>query len=74
MLWSFALLSLRGLLLLSLGAAPFRLRELNFGMRLDFVRGAEELMLFDNRGRDGAGDPEDRGSETQSSERESNQA
>jgi hypothetical protein len=34
----------------------------------------ESDVLFDNEGRDGAGEPEDRGCDTQSSDNESSQA
>jgi hypothetical protein len=45
---------------------------LYLGMRLDVTRESEVLLV--NEGSDGTGEPEDRGCETQSSERESSHA
>jgi len=43
-------------------------------MRLDVPRSKESEVLLDKDGRDGTGDPDDRGCDTQSSESESNHA
>ena len=48
---------------------------LNFGMRLDLARASEDSEVLSVRdGSEGAGEPDDLGCETQSSERESNHA
>lgn len=75
MLCSFALLSLRGLFSPSYAGVHAFFCGLYLGMRLDTGRGFEESeVLFDNEGNEGAGEPDDRGWDTQSSESESNQA
>lgn len=72
---SFVLRSLKGLFPTSFGTVHDCFCGLYFGMRLDAARALEESeLLLDNEGNDGAGEPDDRGSETQSSERESSQA
>jgi hypothetical protein len=72
MLFSFMLRSLNGLLLPSGGAVHDSFCGLYFGMRLT----ASELedVLFEKEGKDGAGEPAERGCDTQSSDSESNQA
>jgi hypothetical protein len=74
MLLSLGLLSARALLL-SWAIAHELCRGRYFGMRLDVNRGLEEFdVLLVNEGNDGAGEPDDRGWETQSSESESSHA
>jgi len=73
MLISLGLLSARGLSWLSSSAVHDFFRGSYFGMRLMLVRRFEEV-LFEKDGSDGTGDPDDRGCETQSSERESSHA
>ena len=72
---SLGLRSARALLLLSrLGVHDF-FWVLYLGMRLDGTRMWEEFdVLLVKEGSDGGGEPEDRGCETQSSERESSHA
>ena len=75
MLLTLGLLSAKGLLLLSCGLVQACFWELNLGMRLDGKQPAEEFdMLLENDGNDGAGDADDRGCETQSSDNESSHA
>jgi hypothetical protein len=70
---SLGLLSARGLSLPSGSAVHDFLLGSYFGMRLMLVLRLEE-MLLDNDGNDGAGDAEDGGCETQSSDNESSHA
>lgn len=75
MLLLFGLLSARALLLLSTAGVHTCFWGLYFGMRLAGARTLEESdVLFDSEGRDGAGEPDDRGCDTQSSDNESSHA
>lgn len=74
-LLSLGLRSVRGLLLLSNAPVHACFLGLYFGMRLEVARVFDESdVLFDREGREGAGEPGDRGCETQSSDNESNHA
>lgn len=70
MLCSFVLRSLSGL---SAAAHAF-FWGLYFGMRLDLARALESEVVLLREGKEGAGEPEDLGWDTQSSESESNHA
>lgn len=70
---SFILLSLNGVL--SFVVVHDCFSGLYFGMRLDVARAlVDSEVLFDSDGRDGAGEPAERGCDIQSSERESSHA
>lgn len=74
-LFSLGLRSTSALPLLLRGAVQACFCGLNFGMRLEVAGILVELdVLFDNEGREGAGEPDDCGCETQSSDNESSQA
>lgn len=75
MFWSLMLRSSRAALLLSSGADQFCFWGSYLGMRLEAARELfNSEVLFERDGNEGAGEPADRGCDTQSSERESSHA